>query len=78
MLLIQAAVSGQGVALATEVLARPELARRKLVKAIDLAWPQEFAYWLVYPDANAHQAKIAAFQEWVLRQSAPATRKSSV
>src|SRR5262245_48035334 len=48
ILLIQAAASGQGVALVTEVLARHELARRKLVKAIDLAWPQEFAYWLVY------------------------------
>jgi len=71
ILLIQAAISGQGVALVTEVLARPELAQRKLVKAIDLAWPQEFAYWLVYPDASADQPKIAAFREWVLAQSAP-------
>jgi LysR family glycine cleavage system transcriptional activator len=72
ILLIQAAISGQGVALVTEVLARPELARRKLVKVIDLAWPQEFAYWLVYPAANTDQPKIAAFREWVLAQSAPA------
>jgi LysR family glycine cleavage system transcriptional activator len=76
MLLIQAAASGQGVALVTEVLARPELARRKLVKAIELAWPQEFAYWLVYPDANAAQSKIAAFRQWMLVQSA--RRKSSL
>jgi len=69
ILLIQAAVSGQGVALATEVLARPELARRSLVKAIDLAWPQEFAYWLVYLDTHADQPKITAFRQWVLAQS---------
>jgi LysR family glycine cleavage system transcriptional activator len=69
ILLIQAAVSGQGIALATEVLARPELARRSLVKAIDLAWPQEFAYWLVYPDTNADQPKITAFRQWVLAQA---------
>jgi LysR family transcriptional regulator, glycine cleavage system transcriptional activator len=74
LLLIQAAVSGQGVALATEVLAGPELARRSLVKAIDLAWPQEFAYWLVYPDANADQPKIAAFRQWILAQTEPAVR----
>jgi LysR family transcriptional regulator, glycine cleavage system transcriptional activator len=72
MLLIQAAASGQGVALATEVLARPELIRRSLVKAIDLDWPQEFAYWLVYPDANAYQPKIAAFRQWLSTQSEPA------
>jgi LysR family transcriptional regulator, glycine cleavage system transcriptional activator len=72
MLLIQAAASGQGVALATEVLARPELARRSLVRAIDLDWPQEFAYWLVYPDANADQPKIAAFRQWLSTQSEPA------
>jgi LysR family transcriptional regulator, glycine cleavage system transcriptional activator len=72
MLLIQAAASGQGVALATEVLARPELARRSLVRAIDLDWPQEFAYWLVYPDANADQPKIAAIRQWLSTQSEPA------
>jgi LysR family transcriptional regulator, glycine cleavage system transcriptional activator len=72
MLLIQAAASGQGVALATEVLARPELIRRSLVKAIDLDWPQEFAYWLVYPDAHADQPKIAAFRQWLSTQSEPA------
>jgi LysR family transcriptional regulator, glycine cleavage system transcriptional activator len=71
MLLIQAAVSGQGVALATEILAQPELARRALVKAIDLAWPQEFAYWLVYPNATADQPKIIAFRQWVLAQVEP-------
>jgi LysR family glycine cleavage system transcriptional activator len=74
MLLIQAAVSGQGVALVTEVLARPELARHSLMRAIDLAWPQEFAYWLVYPEANSNQPKITAFRQWVLAQSAPAAK----
>ncbi|MBO0737097.1 MAG: transcriptional regulator GcvA [Alphaproteobacteria bacterium] len=70
VLLIQAAIAGQGVALVTEVLARPELARRRLLKAIDLAWPQEFAYWLVYPHTTADQPKIVAFRQWVLAQSA--------
>jgi hypothetical protein len=69
MLLIKAAASGQGVALVTEILAKPELARRALVKAIDLGWPHEFAYWLVYPDAKADTPKIAAFRQGLLAQS---------
>jgi LysR family glycine cleavage system transcriptional activator len=77
ILLIRAAAAGQGVALATEILAGPELARHALVKAIDLAWPQEFAYWLVYPDANAAQPKISAFRQWVLAQSEPAKRSAA-
>jgi LysR family transcriptional regulator, glycine cleavage system transcriptional activator len=71
-LLIKAAASGQGVALVTEILAKPELARRALVKAIDLAWPHEFAYWLAYPDAKADEPKITAFRRWLLAQSEPA------
>jgi LysR family glycine cleavage system transcriptional activator len=73
MLLIQAAVAGQGVALVSEVLARRELKRRELVKAIDLAWPDEFAYWLVSPLATAGQPKIAAFRDWLLTQAEPLT-----
>lgn len=69
MLLIRAAVSGQGVALVTEALAWPELERGGLVTATDAAWPQEFAYWLVYPQANAEQPKIAAFRVWLLGES---------
>jgi LysR family transcriptional regulator, glycine cleavage system transcriptional activator len=71
MLLIKAAASGQGVALVTEILAKSELARRALIKAIDLAWPHEFAYWLVYPDAKAEAPKITAFSRWLLAQSEP-------
>ena len=47
MLLIRAAASNQGIALVTETLARPELERGNLVRVLDVAWPQEFAYWLV-------------------------------
>ena len=57
MLLIRAAASHQGVALVTETLARTELSQGGLVRALDVAWPQEFAYWLVYPQATARPAK---------------------
>lgn len=68
MLLIRAAASHQGIALVTETLARPELEQGSLARALDLAWPQEFAYWLVCPRATAGQPKIVAFRDWLVAE----------
>jgi LysR family transcriptional regulator, glycine cleavage system transcriptional activator len=70
MLLLRAAAAGQGVALVTEALARPELAAGVLARALDLPLPQDSAYWLVCPLAAAEQPKIAAFRDWVLAEGA--------
>ena len=79
MLLIRAAASHQGVALVTETLARTGTRAGCLVRALDVAWPQEFAYWLVCPQATAHQPKIVAFRDWLIegrsqRAARPARR----
>ena len=66
ILLMRAAASNQGIALVTETLARPELERGNLVRVLDVAWPQEFAYWLVGPRATADQPKVVAFRDWLL------------
>ncbi len=76
MLLIRAAASHQGIALVTETLARPELEQGGVVRAVDVAWPQEFAYWLVCPRATADQPKIAAFRAWLLSESARPARRA--
>ena len=68
MLLIRAAESHQGIALVTETLARPELDQGRLVRVLDVAWPQEFSYWLVSPRATAEQPKIVAFRDWLLAE----------
>jgi LysR family glycine cleavage system transcriptional activator len=67
-LLMRAAASDQGVALVTETLADPELDRGILVRVLDVAWPQEFAYWLVCPRASADQPKTVAFRDWLLAE----------
>lgn len=67
-LLIRAAASGQGIALVTETLAHAELEQGGLVRVLDVAWPQEFAYWLACPRATADQPKIAAFRDWLLEE----------
>jgi LysR family transcriptional regulator, glycine cleavage system transcriptional activator len=67
-LLIRAAASHQGIALVTETLARSELDRGALVRVLNVAWPQEFSYWLVCPRATADQPKIVAFRDWLLKE----------
>jgi LysR family transcriptional regulator, glycine cleavage system transcriptional activator len=48
-MLIQAAVAGQGVALARAVLARDEIRQGRLVRLFEQHVPIEQAYYLVYP-----------------------------
>jgi LysR family glycine cleavage system transcriptional activator len=76
-LLIRAAASHQGIALVTETLARAELSQGGLVRALDVAWPQEFAYWLVYPKATADQPKIVAFRDWLISERGRPARRAA-
>jgi predicted MFS family arabinose efflux permease len=57
---------------APAMMAAPALAEGRLVKLIDIAWPQAFAYYLVYPEVSQGQLnilrpKVAAFRTWILR-----------
>lgn len=69
-MLVQAAIAGQGVALARGVLAADALAERRLVRPFELTLPTEFAYYLVCPEIKANRPKIVAFREWLLREAA--------
>ncbi len=68
-MLIQAAMAGQGVALARGVLAADELAAGRLVRPFALSLPTEYAYYLVCPQDRAEQPKIAAFRDWLLGEA---------
>jgi LysR family glycine cleavage system transcriptional activator len=68
-MLIQAAMAGQGVALARGVLAADELAAGRLVRPFTLSLPTDYAYYFVCPGDTAEQPKIAAFREWLLAES---------
>jgi len=77
MLLVSAAASDQGIALVTETLAHAELDQGKLVRALNVAWPQEFAYWLVCPRATAEQPKVVAFRKWLISERARPARRAT-
>lgn len=67
-LMLQAAVQGQGVALALGTLVQAELRDGRLVRC-HAGQRARFAYYLVHPDADPVPTKVAAFKEWMHRQA---------
>lgn len=72
---IDAAVDGQGIALARSALAAWDLIGGRLVRPFPLASPASFAYWIVCPKATAKLPKIAAFADWLLAEAADDVRR---
>lgn len=71
-LVLEAAASGRGVALAKSALAAVDLAEGRLVKPFEATLPVDFAYYIVCPDSKADRPKVAAFRAW-LRDAAGRT-----
>jgi LysR family glycine cleavage system transcriptional activator len=71
-LVIEAAIAGQGVALAKERLAEGDLAAGRLVPVFAASQPLTFAYWFVCPPEKLSLAKVQAFRTW-LRETAAAS-----
>lgn len=70
-LALQAAASGQGVALATSVLIGDALEAGRLVRPFDHELRGPYEYYLVCPEETAERHQIQAFREWILEQAAP-------
>ncbi len=67
---IDAAVDGQGVALARTALAAWDLCAGRLVRPFALALPAPYAYWIVCPKPTAELPKISTFRAWLLAEAA--------
>ncbi|MGL4959222.1 MAG: LysR substrate-binding domain-containing protein, partial [Plesiomonas sp.] len=65
-LVLQSAIHGQGVALANNVLAQPELKAGRLVCPFDDLLMSKNAFYVVCHDSQAELGKIAAFRQWML------------
>jgi len=72
---LDAAVDGQGVALARTALATWDLIAGRLVRPFKLSLAVPYAYWIVCPRATAKLPKIAAFREWLLAEAAEDRRR---
>jgi LysR family glycine cleavage system transcriptional activator len=72
---IDAAVDGQGVALARTALAAWDLIGGRLVRPFAMAMPASYAYWIVCTKAVAKLPKILAFSDWLLAEAAEDARQ---
>ena len=66
---LDAAVDGQGVALARSALAAWDLIGARLVRPFALTLPLGYAYWIVCPKATAKLPKIVIFRDWLLSEA---------
>jgi LysR family glycine cleavage system transcriptional activator len=66
---LQAAVQGQGVALASTPIVNDDLAAGRLVCPFDRSISTRFGYYLVCLPELAATRKIQAFREWLLREA---------
>jgi len=64
---VQAAIEGQGVALAVSTLVVDDLAAGRLVRPFPPTVSEEttFGYYLVYPDDKAADPRVRAFRDWI-------------
>jgi LysR family glycine cleavage system transcriptional activator len=74
-MLIDAAVDGQGIALARTALAAWDLINGRLVKPVDVSLRLSNTYWIVCPKATSVLPKITAFREWLLAEAADDMRR---
>ena len=72
---IDAAIDGQGVALARSALVAWDTIAGRLVRPFAMALPAPFAYWIVCPKATAKLPKIAAFTDWLLAEAGDDVRR---
>lgn len=70
LLLVRAAVAGQGIALVSDLHVEQELLEGRLVTVLQRPWPTHFAYYAVCTPAAAARAEVAAFLAWLQVQAA--------
>ena len=74
-MLIDAAIEGQGIALARTMLASSDLIARRLVRPFRMALPLKNTYWIVCPKAMRALPKIVAFRDWLIAEVAADRRR---
>ena len=65
-LVVDAAVDGQGVALARSALVGHHLAAGRLVKPFDVQLPARYAYYVVYPPRSRELHRVQVFTAWMI------------
>ena len=65
-MILQAAIHGQGIALAHNILAKPDIEAGRLICPFSDVLVNKSAFYVVCRENQADIGKIAAFREWIL------------
>lgn len=68
-MMIQAAISGLGIALLPDYIAQIEIAEGRLQPLHTQAVQMRGAYWMVWPDSKEAFAPLTAFRSWLQEQA---------
>jgi LysR family transcriptional regulator, glycine cleavage system transcriptional activator len=74
-MVIDAAINGQGIALARTTLAAWDLINGRLVRPFPDSLPLSKTYWIVCPKATMTLPKIVTFRDWLLAEAARDLRR---
>jgi LysR family glycine cleavage system transcriptional activator len=74
-MVIDAAINGQGIALARTTLAAWDLLNGRLVRPFSEALRLSKTYWIVCPKATSNVPKIVTFRDWLLAEAAQDLRQ---
>ena len=74
-MLIDAAIDGQGVALALSTLAAWDLINGRIVRPFDIGLRLSKTFWIVCPKTSSTKPKIKTFREWLLAEAADDARR---
>jgi LysR family glycine cleavage system transcriptional activator len=79
LLAMQAAIAGQGVMLASPIMAGAELASGRLVRVLQdrPALAQSSAYYIVFPEGRKLPRKARVFSDWLIAQARKSTSQQS-
>jgi LysR family glycine cleavage system transcriptional activator len=74
-MVIDAAINGQGVALARTTLAAWDLINGRLVRPFPESLRISKTYWIICPKATASLPKIVTFRDWLLAEASQDLRQ---
>ncbi len=75
-LMVRAAVAGQGLALVRDIYADDDLRSGRLVRAISIEWPTNFAYYAVSTAEALQRPPVAHFRDWLISEARTVSQKS--
>src|SRR5215467_1508575 len=68
-LIVRAAVAGQGLALVRDVYVDDDLRSQRLVKALTVNWPLQFAYYAVATAEAMQKPAVRRFRDWLVEET---------